>query len=89
MLLSGVRTSENQITPGAHLYTPYTINGRTVSSVYFAGPIVPGAFSIQYSVMFVRGNGVIHRGQKPASCARAVQGVAYHCADEDEEDEAP
>ncbi len=23
--------------------------------------------SIQYSVMFVRGNGVIHRGQKPAS----------------------
>jgi len=39
--------------------------------------------------MFVRGNGVIHRGQKPASCARAVQGVAYHCADEDEEDEAP
>ena len=28
---------------------------------------VDRVLSIQYSVMFVRGNGVIHRGQKPAS----------------------
>ena len=27
----------------------------------------PPAIIIQYSVMFERGNGVIHRGQKPAS----------------------
>ena len=37
-LLSGVRTSENQITPGAQLYSQYPINGRTVSSVWF-GPV--------------------------------------------------
>ena len=34
---------------------------------FLARNVPPAIFSIQYSVIVVRDNGVIHRGQKPAS----------------------
>ena len=50
----------------------YSQKGRPCEVAEFVGVLVaetihPACMCIQYSVIVVRGNGVIHRGQKPAS----------------------
>ena len=69
VLLSGVRTSENQITPGAHLYTP--VHHQWTNSVLCAFG-ARGMSSIQYGTWLgdLKNKQPTHTGRSQGNLAR-------------------